>query len=341
MRVLHVGVHKTGTTSIQAALRMVSHRSALGLLLPRDGVRVLSDEWVTLLTASASCLDLVVSDETLLGDPLDGYSQAEERVDALRRLRPVLGDVQVIVYFRPQASWLPSVYTQSVQGGSAAPPEEFMATLWDAQGLRWMHLLRLLTQAFGTDRVTVRLFDPRIDAVGDFFDICRLGGAPNTGGARVEENVSVSAAQVPILRELNSDPALSKQERAAVRAFFQIDVGISAGPRMSPFSEELQQRIAEAFAEDWRELLDFVSSSVRPGATRRSLVQWPEDPLPFAGSGLEDPAVKNEVVRSLRVATAMSDAGRRPSFVQRVRHKLATSPGDIPNAARRGLRRQP
>lgn len=197
--ILHIGTHKTGTSSIQNFLAnnrdhlarggihfATSVRSARNVnALAADvacGRHARAEEFVAAAVAQAErrgCETLLLSAESfyamtaffylLLACPVDDYWEAERA--AISRLLALLpeGEVSVICYLRRQDMFVESLYNQFVKQapGYAGTIEDFVeqcGPLPDYDG----HL-RLWTQALGREAVQVRSYErARGDLVEDF-----------------------------------------------------------------------------------------------------------------------------------------------------------------------------
>ena len=325
MITIHCGLHKTGSSSIQLALAAL--RGPVRIVVPRAGDDHSREAWMRRLSGLTGSADAVLSDESLLGSPYDGYASAPERVamvaEALAGHR-----FRIIVYVRPQIDWLPSVYLQGVQEGRAMSVEGFWADVSSSQYSRWVSLIDLLRQSSGADDVIVRGYDGGSDVVPDFFATCGLGAAPRLGGRDgIRENVSISAVQAPIVAALTADPGMSPADRGRVRAVFQTRLAAGAPRGFSPFPSAIQERIVEEYAADWTELgLDSGGAS------------WTSSVRPSVDDGLDEPVVQAELVRSIRVL-ALSGTVTTPTMSRRILAKVRTDPAGLPHAALRRLRR--
>jgi len=283
--------------------------------------------------------EAVLSDENLLGSPLDGYETATERLQLLREV--LKGRTyQLVVYLRPQTEWLSSLYLQGVQEGSGTGPERFWSQVQDFPLLRWSRLVQLLEAESGAERLRVRAFIPGRDVVADFFSAARLGAPPVAGDAVVAENVSIRAIQAPVLSLLSSSSKISARDHVQLRRVFQGFLRLDAPVGMSPFPVDVQRAIAEAFVDDWALLtssLELQGSADGP-AFRSALQNWPQQPLPYAGASLGDPHVQAEALRSL-LALALdrqeTTSGPVRRFVTAMRHR----PREVPAMALRRLER--
>lgn len=338
MITIHVGLHKTGSTSIQAALGLVDHRRDL-LVVPMSPLSRWSDDKFTrrLVEASRS-RHVIVSDENILGEMLDVYESAPDR---LADIRSALAgtDYKIVIYLRPQTTWLTSAYLQHVQEGGTLPGSSFLEAILKRRFLEWRALCGVVSQEVGARRVLVRAYVPSRDVVWDFFTACDLGPppAPTPGGIRI--NASISAPQAVILRTLNADSSVSPDERLHMRRLFQ---GILAptDSRWSPFSQQDQNIIVHRFRSDWIALADMLDD-VDPAEAqvfRESAFLWEIPHLRYAGSTPSDPAVVAELLRCVGSLGALVETPTRRRF-GRALDKIRQNPRDIPRALSRELRR--
>jgi hypothetical protein len=183
-RLLHIGPHKTGTTTLQRALH--ANRTALeahGVVYPGSrashirpalaitgsrgllGARPASDQdWQRLVRQVAGAGDrtVVVSSEFFdMADP----ATATEIVERLGGPR-----VHVVVTLRPLAKILPSAWQQAVRGRLNLPYDKYLdglfadpVTLRSAQTFWWRHrhgeLVARWAEVVGAERLTVVVVD--------------------------------------------------------------------------------------------------------------------------------------------------------------------------------------
>ena len=215
--IIHVGFHKTGTSSIQNALAQYSGQrisvvqfggenqsipiinafakepennrinvrrglTKSDLLEERSRVR---RSLVTQLESTTDCA--VLSGE--------GISMLD--VDELEAFRSFVGTycnkIEVLVYVRPAVSYMESTLQENIKAGVAR---------FNAHGLlpHYKRRLQNLTQVFGRQSVNVRLYDKRKlvaqDAVADFFDYL---GVRYKGPKLKTRNLGLSSEAVKIL----------------------------------------------------------------------------------------------------------------------------------------------
>lgn len=345
MITIHVGLHKTGTSSIQAALDR-SAASALnggaywgsGGMLVRNGV--LRTGAAVEVRRLARARDVVLSSEGFLGDPWDVYSGAESVARALADC--FTGhDFQVVLYVRPQPEWVTSVYTQRIQEGGTERPEAFVRRMLAEPHLRHTELVASVVRGLGgPERLIVRPFGSTPNVVEEFFKTMDFA-EPYGGGGGPRANVSITARQVAVMRSVSqSSPGLSRLARMA----YQRERVGGADRGGSPLQESLQEELHELFQQDWARLPWSVAGTKRadPGSfelVARQNASWA--PVPFVGSDLTDEAVADEALATIveLLPRAMRDDPSGPRLGRRVVRKLRRDPADFPRAAARAARR--
>ena len=254
---VHVGLHKTGTTSIQAALG-----TSKGDIRRRQAYLRWTDLFVTDGTINEAAVPAirrlsqrgwhcVVSSEGALGPISAVYPDA---APVARRLDELLADqdLQIIVYLRPQHEWAASAFTQHVKEGGTDHPREYVRTLLRQPHLHYTALVRDLSESLSGGRLIVRPYSAGMDAVADFFRTAGLGPVPPYLG-HLRANESLSAESVSALRKANAD-GLRPDSAAAV------GLPEAAAVRRSPLPEDCQQQLHDLFLEDWVSLVDLVGT---------------------------------------------------------------------------------
>lgn len=171
---LHVGTHKTGSTSIQQALRLYSvelrREKLVCLPLPKqvelqmssdslrhDLIRPCRDDLDRFASARfGEGMRFVMSSEGFSGESDRGYRNAPVVAEAAREITTDF-DVSIIVYLRRQDRFIESLYTQSIQEGNSLSFDEFVARLPESS-FNWEALVSSYSKFFGEDRVIVRRY---------------------------------------------------------------------------------------------------------------------------------------------------------------------------------------
>jgi hypothetical protein len=258
--VLHIGVSKTGTSSIQAHChRHARTLRARGFLYPAG---LGSDNQVQLATAfaafgatgdlrtwvgvrseaeHAAFRDRVVASlgaQVARVRPSCLLLSAEHlsaRCDeaAVERLRGFLSgladDVRVVVYLRRQDDALLSLYSSYLKGNGTEGLGRVVDAAW---WLDYDRLLGIWAGAFGREAMTVRLFPPRAGTLLDDFAVA--AGVPALPADEIRLNPSLDELNLLLLRRLNAVLPLYRDgavnpDRGGLVAFLERR---SRGPRL-------------------------------------------------------------------------------------------------------------
>lgn len=229
--VVHCGLPKTGTTSLQAHFfdNAAAYRD-IGIHYPTDGAdpRDLNHAWLskalrdgdtaqlgdTLERCPPDCHTVLLSDESLFVE-MPGLGEA-----AREALANVLAPypVTAVMVARDRTAWMRSFYLQSVQNRRPGPitPQPSARNLWQtplsyagffAQPycralLDFDDMRRRIGNALGADTTRSLGFEPGHDVVETF---CASMGWPRLGQARARAlNPSISDVQAEILRQANA-----------------------------------------------------------------------------------------------------------------------------------------
>ncbi|MGW3136692.1 hypothetical protein, partial [Streptomyces sp. NPDC001139] len=231
-RLLHIGPHKTGTTSIQGALFAAKDR------LPAHGVEFPAHTRHPMEAALAACArpamigDIVPTDRhwTTLVQQVEAtgrrtsvvssefFADAEDEATVARIVRQLGGDrVHVLVTLRPLVRIMPSQWQQYVQNGlrmgyedwlrhmlRKAPYEQPTPSFWRRHGHD--RLVGRWAAVVGPERVTVVVVDDR-DRDGLMRTFETLLGLPENLLRPVPDTVnrSLTLAETEMLRNLNKE----------------------------------------------------------------------------------------------------------------------------------------
>lgn len=289
MIILHLGLHKTGSSAIQ------HHLAAQGLASPAAWTQALKagrldPSWIAAARRRSNRRTVVLSEEATLGSMWNVYAEAPDR--ATRIGQAFEGSIdRVIVYVRPQIDWLESVYAQRLQRGETLHPDAFLAEMIDAPFLEWDRLVAPLITAFGHARLDVRAYPGRSGVVADFCSAANLPNAQQPTEPRT--NVSIPAPRLAILRALNErDGSAHWRPR---RWLLQGTIPRTRREAAtSVFSDRVQRQIIERFEPSWRRLEQGSRHALAlRHAWTRSTDTRPHDAV---GSSLDHPAVQSEML---------------------------------------------
>jgi len=194
--ILHAGLHKTGSTTLQASLREA------GVLLSTNRSDFRSHLSIKEKLKLAQARGLVASSEHFLGEMIGFYASAGERIEWLAR---TFDSVNLIVYLRPQISWHESAFAQLIQQGTFMTEKEYVELARKSRVADFRSLVRLIG---GLNRFAatgwVRF---SADVVDDFSSI--LGYSL----PRVEsQNLSLHPIALEAMRRLKSTRKFSQAE---------------------------------------------------------------------------------------------------------------------------------
>jgi hypothetical protein len=284
--ILHIGVEKTGTTSIQQFL--AGNRKALlqsGCLTPvltgNGGHSALcvacsgsyrdddlcryawvssEDAWQGFRGELLAVLKREIRDSGDLDALVFSSEHIQSRlrgVEELENLKSFLGEagatsIGVLVYLRDPAEIAGSLYSTSVKYGSKAldapPPQNgYYRNVCHHQ-----ETLERFCAVFGEDAVVPRLFVPEEFAGGSVVDdFCESAGLDRTlcAGLVERSNPALSRTGIELLRRLNDDVPVFVEGRAnpARRKILRfLEENFSQPPYR--LSEEMRERYAREFA---------------------------------------------------------------------------------------------
>lgn len=221
---LHIGLHKTGTSWLQEVL--IAHSgnrlTAVGARFePRRDIvwphpyhfdaAVLREKYDRMIAeAEARGLVPVISDERLSGNPLSGGHDTRLLVDRLADLFP---QARVLLVLREQQAMLYSIYDQYVREGGGCSIEDFLrprtryVTPWfRAEYLMFDRLVAHLHARFGRERVRVLPYEGLVaDPVGFQRSVFAFAGDAQAQPAPSEARINAgrSAAFLALQRRLN------------------------------------------------------------------------------------------------------------------------------------------
>lgn len=188
---IHIGRHKTGTTTLQKILSNKENELLKsGILYPTVGrdpekgfhhrvfAGLLRDDWGQVNKQINKIFDEAIKakvDTVLLSSEI--LSRSGWSVDRLKTLRNLFGsdvEVKIVVYLRPQDDFLLSTYAERVKRGLLKFPQ----TIHDIEAqLDYEAFLNKYEHAFGINAIIVRNYE-EAKQKGIFYDLAAVLSAP-------------------------------------------------------------------------------------------------------------------------------------------------------------------
>jgi hypothetical protein len=336
--VLHIGPHKTGTTTLQAGLGQ--NRASLreqGVVYPGrlnhelNAATAVSSRTVEpgqSIEASTAAwfqmLDEIRSSGARVGVlSSEFYSETpQERIEWL--LEQLGSDVQVVITLRPLTSILPSQWQQYIQNRLVYPWDEWLqailseprsGTITPTFWLRHRHdlLVRRWVEVAGRDRVTVIAVDERDPefVVRSFEEL--LAVAPGTLTPHdLRSNRSLALEEVELVRRFNQlyrsagytgTDYTTLIRYGAIRRLQDLPVAAgSHGIRLPGWAARRAGEIARMM------VTDIIDSGVTIMGPIRDLDRSPRTPAADSNSAADSPTVDNPAVDSPAVDNPRIDS---------------------------------
>lgn len=236
---IHAGLHKTGTTAIQSALREA------GLLYPSHRRDFRSQSRLREILRQAQAKTLVVSSEHFLGEMLGFYGSASERLSWLAENFKAL---VLVVYARAPLEWHESAFSQLIQQGSVISEDEYVYQVMRSPMTDFRRLANSVAQinrahSAGSVRHSVSVVRDYSEVLG-----CQL---PEVG----TPNKSLNPLALEILKRHHFDEA---SPHSVLRKRL---AGWNPVPKaeLSVFSEETQRYFQNKWSE-WIEAAEMLSA---------------------------------------------------------------------------------
>ncbi len=264
--ILHVGMSKTATTTVQTFLS--SNRQWLlerGVLYPQMQGSINHRLWGERLAAPVDSVEFTQA-HAYFADTVgaaaaahpdaavlisfEGLFELSSRPRPKQRTRKLLAslsgfDVRPLAYLRRQDRWYESVYNQHVKtGGETDSLEVFVERLQKRGRVDLDERCGFFCDHFGPDNVTLRVFEPsQFSGGGMLFDFCEQLGIDSLSGATIPANTNrgLSGGVLEAKRAIN--PALKWlwMRRVGKHASMYVQRWVGeGGARLMPYSMATQ-----------------------------------------------------------------------------------------------------
>ncbi len=271
---IHIGTHKTGTTTIQNALKIVGNKSLEEgwkyLKAPRIArkfmraekydpglVNKFQTELEKLLQQEES-IELpisrfVMSSEELSGLATKGYQNSSIMASMLREATKQY-KVKLIVYLRRQDDFVESMYTQIIHQGGSCSFKEFLAGYEGIDALNYSRILQDFRAYFGDDNLIVKSYHEASER-GLLQDFSEVINSVVLSKVRVErKNPSYSFHALNIARV--SNPQLSREKKRRLKLALQNVMPKNPGEPFAYFYEDERNIFLGKYISSNREVAD-------------------------------------------------------------------------------------
>ena len=233
---IHIGTHKTGTTTIQHALQVSSvfygrregwdylpiplaARNLMNAQIYDEKiVREFSKDLRKLIKKSNNSLTKIISSEALSGTSSNGYLNSSVVAMMLRDITKTY-DTKIIVYLRRQDEIVESMYTQEIHEGNSLSFEEYFSKLTPGLSFNYSRFIKDWVSCFGENNIIVRSYHSaaKRGLLKDFGEIIGSTGILNSSSERKNPGYSYNAIKIAQLVNTILDDPLKENLRHALQ----------------------------------------------------------------------------------------------------------------------------
>jgi len=268
---IHIGTHKTGTTTIQHALRKASASTGIkegwGYISTPSATKHLmhADDYdETLVNAFSEDLNKkvlrsgkrpvkILSSEGLSGRSTDGYMNSGVVASMLRDATRQY-DVRIILYLRRQDDMVESMYTQTIHEGNSLEFEEFILQLTPGLSYNYSRILQDWVSCFGKENVIVKSYHAAAHhgLLKDMGEIIGSAGLLNSTPERRNPSYSFEALQIARIANTRLDKSSKKRLRLAL----QKTMAKQKSKAHAFFSEDGRKEFLDQYKDSNQEVAD-------------------------------------------------------------------------------------
>jgi hypothetical protein len=268
---VHAGLHKTGTSSVQAFFH--AHREVLrghGLLYPHTGIvpaypghhnlawELAGDRRFDSRRGTVSALFSEIrafdGDVLISSEDFEGSLAQPSRWKALRELAQQSGfELKLIVFLREQASYIESLYLQNLVLGCGECFSNDLEECLKHGELRkrdwrfhfnYQNLIALLIKSLGSEHVIVRDYDPAgaMDAIDDLCEAVQVSPLTRSGLAR--SHINPRRTSLDYLTRFHHNRFPAQRVAQSLESLQAISQGIGKLAIVSPLRQQIRDRFA-------------------------------------------------------------------------------------------------
>lgn len=267
--ILHIGVGKTGTTSLQHFLKIFQNKlSYQDFYLLKTGVAKESIAHHDLATSFGfghikpvdvtTIKEKVISELSSVKDKkiIISSENFHSRVSA-EKLENLSGcfaghDVKIVMYMRRQDQWIDSAFRQFVQAGNQRPIDKIAEHIINTKAVDYRWQIDIWGSVFGYENVIPRVYEKAYlqggDTVSDFSSIIGLELDSEMHLTRFNANPSLSPLEAEMCRLIN---VVSKQKEVGRKELLEV---LRCDPTIEHeqyhfMSKDQRKKIMNAFSE--------------------------------------------------------------------------------------------
>lgn len=265
---IHIGSHKTGTTTIQNALRELSKKKQYDnwtyIKSPKSAANIMCSQQYDSSVVSRFRHELqkkigrkkpseywVLSSEALIGNPNQGYLNSGIAAKMLRDATQGY-KVKIVVYLRRQDDFAESMYTQNIHEGESLGFDEFIKGFNSVDSLNYTRILGDFADAFGDENLIVKSYHDASDKgiLLDFGEIINCTSLVNASNKR--KNPSYSRQALELAKLCNSE--LDRTKQRSLRTVLQSTMAKNRGEQFSFFSLDDRAEFLDKYETSNREI---------------------------------------------------------------------------------------
>ena len=297
---IHIGVHKTGTTTIQNVLtrnadvllangvhapdrllyegrdREVKrhHELAWTIMRPRQRPRKTAEADTVYRAYNAA---IAASPHRAVVLSSEAFSKLGERQVAEFRSRLYRCDTKIVVYVRNQVDWVESFANQSIKSRGEWDVDKLVKEITPQAD--FYRKIMIWADQFGKENIIVRVYENTPNIVEDFMDVLEVGKDVALAIENVRTNPSLSAQTLEFKRLMN---ARNGHDRALQNALKRIQKAENWTSRANILSRRHTEEIIASAVEGndklWREFLPSGTPTFRfPDPASRETIADPLD----------------------------------------------------------------
>ncbi|WP_299007966.1 hypothetical protein [uncultured Shewanella sp.] len=253
---IHIGSHKTGSTTIQHGLKEKSKdgmkegwryvktpKCVKQLMWAHEYNTTLVDNFKKALKKNIKLHNeishYVMSSEFIMGNPDNGYKNSAIAAKILRKATEEY-DVSIIIYLRRQDDFVESMYTQNIHQGRTIDFNTFFEAFKVDEALDYRRILNDFELEFDKENLIVKSYHAasKVGLLNDFSEV--IGSRLLLESTRKRSNPSYSKSALEIARICN--PHLHKKDRRKMRTSLQASMMKKKEESFSFLSPDLREK---------------------------------------------------------------------------------------------------